>query len=96
MAAKNPDLTLIFDLPPVESLRRLGGTGKDPDKFERQDRKFFENVRAEYLSRAQNDPGRIRIVSSEPPLPEVKENVLVELRAFMARFKNDNKSSFKI
>jgi dTMP kinase len=41
-----PDLTLVFDCPYEIARERLGGTGKAPDRFEREGREFFERVRA--------------------------------------------------
>lgn len=86
--SQQPDLTLLFDLPPEESLKRLSGTGKDPDKFESQDATYFARVRDGYLQRAQNDPDRFRVVSSIPALVDVKANVRQELEDFLVRFQS--------
>ena len=39
-----PDLTLFFDVPVEISMKRLT-TAREPDKFEREDAKFFEKLR---------------------------------------------------
>ena len=65
-----PDLTLIFDLDPAEAARRLAGTGQAPDRFEREQRDFFERVRNAYLERADAAPERIRVVEADRA-PEV-------------------------
>lgn len=90
----NPDLTLLFDLPPEESLKRLGGTGKTPDKFESKGKDYFEKVRNEYLARAQKDPSRIKVVSSLPALPEVKKSVQEALEEFISSW--HQKPRFKV
>jgi dTMP kinase len=68
-----PDLTLVFDAPVEVALSRLAKARTD--RFEREDRGFFERVRAEYLTRAAADPRRIRVVQGGRALPEVKKDV---------------------
>jgi dTMP kinase len=61
-----PDLTLLFDLPVTEGLRRAGHTGK-PDRIEREPVAFHERVRAGFLALARFEPDRIQIVDAAPP-----------------------------
>jgi dTMP kinase len=70
-----PDLTLLFDVPVEISLTRLS-TAREPDKFEREDAKFFEKLRTAYLMRAKENPARFRIIDANQALDKVK--VLVE------------------
>lgn len=81
-----PDLTLIFDLPPEESMRRLSKTGKNPDKFESQPMEFFAAVRQGYLDRAQMDPSRVKVIDSMPSLENVKKAVAEQLREFLGQW----------
>jgi len=68
-----PDLTLVFDAPVEVALARLA---KDRgDRFELENKSFFERVRAAYLERAQADPRRMKVVQGGRPLPEVKKDV---------------------
>ena len=60
-----PDLTLLFDLPPETAAARVASTGADPDRFERERRDFFERVRDAYLERARLAPRRIRVVDAD-------------------------------
>ena len=60
-----PDLTLVFDLPPEVAAARVASTGANPDRFEREQRDFFERVRAAYLERARIAPERIRVVDAD-------------------------------
>ena len=46
-----PDLTLVFDLPVEIGLARAAARGR-LDRFEQEDRRFFEAVRQTYLQRA--------------------------------------------
>jgi dTMP kinase len=59
-----PDLTLLFDLPPALAAARVAATGANPDRFELEQRDFFERVRAAYLERAQREPGRFRVLDA--------------------------------
>jgi dTMP kinase len=70
-----PDLTLLFDVPVEISMTRLS-TAREPDKFEREDAKFFERLRQAYLTRASENPARFRIVDANQALDKVK--VIVE------------------
>ena len=67
-----PDLTLLFDLPPEIAVQRLAGTGAAPDRFEREKLQFFERVQEAYLERARQDPVRMRIVDASQALEKVK------------------------
>lgn len=60
-----PDLTLVFDLDPEIAAARLSGTGHAPDRFEREQRGFFERVRQAYLERARASSGRIRVIAAD-------------------------------
>lgn len=70
-----PDLTLLFDVPVEISMKRLT-TAREPDKFEREDARFFEKLRTAYLTRAKENPTRFRVIDANQALDKVK--VLVE------------------
>lgn len=59
-----PDLTLLFDLPPKLAMRRLAAAGNTPDRFEQEREQFFADVREAYLERARRDPQRIRVLDA--------------------------------
>ena len=65
-----PDRTLVFDCSFEISRKRL--QGKPLDRFEREERAFFERVRAAYLERSRTEPRRIRVVDAGLPLPEIR------------------------
>jgi len=68
-----PDLTIVFDAPVEVALARL--TKARSDRFEREDRAFFERVRAGYLERAAAEPRRLRVVDGVRALAEVKKEI---------------------
>ena len=70
-----PDITLLFDVPVEISMTRLT-TAREPDKFEREDAKFFEKLRQAYLTRAAENPARFRVIDAHQALEKVK--VLVD------------------
>lgn len=71
-----PDLTLLFDVPVEVSLKRLAAA-REPDKFEREDATFFEQLRSAYLARAKENPTRFRTIDANQTLEKVKEEVKV-------------------
>jgi dTMP kinase len=66
-----PDRTFVFDCSYEVSQKRLAG--KKLDRFEREDRAFFERVRKAYLELAKAEPGRVRIIDAAQPLPEIRK-----------------------
>ena len=72
-AGLEPDLTLVFDVPVEVALGRLPKSGKD--RFESENRAYFDRVRAGYLERAQTESPRMRVVDARRTIPEVKKEV---------------------
>ncbi|OEC61221.1 dTMP kinase [Pseudomonas sp. ENNP23] len=66
-----PDLTLVFDLPVEVGLQRAAARGR-LDRFEQEDRSFFETVRQTYLERADQAPERYRVIDAAKPLADVQ------------------------
>ena len=56
-----PDLTLLFDVPPAVAAERLARV-RAADRFEAEASDFFEAVRREYLNRAAHEPQRFRVL----------------------------------
>ena len=74
-----PDRTLIFDCPYEVSRERLKHTGRVPDRFEREDREFFQRVRQAYLGLARSDPERIRVVDASKSVEDIKKTIEEEI-----------------
>ncbi|MPN56759.1 Thymidylate kinase [bioreactor metagenome] len=70
-----PDLTLLFDLPPEVAASRVRSTGVNPDRFEREQRDFFVRVRDAYLERAHRAPQRIRIIDADRSPEQIRAQI---------------------
>lgn len=70
-----PDRTLVFDCPYDIAKQRLSATGRRLDRFEREDRQFFERVRDSYLTRGASEPGRIRIIDASVSLSDIQKQL---------------------
>ncbi len=79
-----PDLTLLLDVPVELGLERAGQRSA-PDRFEREQRAFFERVRAGYLVLAEREPERIRVIDASRPLAEVQRAIGTCLEEIVAR-----------
>ncbi|MBY4897469.1 dTMP kinase [Cupriavidus sp. AU9028] len=66
-----PDLTLLFDVP-LEVARERLAAARQPDKFEAESAAFFERTRAEYLRRAEESGGRIRVIDSTRSVDKIR------------------------
>ena len=72
--ALQPDLTLLFDVPPEVARARLDAS-RSLDKFEQEKADFFAATRAEYLRRAATFPDRFRIVDATVSIDAVHKQL---------------------
>ena len=79
-----PDLTLLLDAPLEVGLSRI--SARRPDHFEREQRPFFERVRAAYLALAGELPQRIKVIDAAQPLELVQRQIEAHVRALIDRF----------
>lgn len=84
-AYRQPDLTLLFDLPCEVARERIALAQRHLDRFEREKAQFHERVRLAYLERAQAFPERIRVVQADRPEGDVRK----ELEQMIALILND-------
>jgi dTMP kinase len=70
-AGFQPYRTLLFDLPVEIGLQRAGERGV-LDRFEQEQKAFFERVRAAYLVRAKVFPQRFRVIDAARDLGDVQ------------------------
>ena len=68
----NPDRTLVFDCSYDVARARLQASAKPLDRFEREDRAFFDRVRNAYLAAAAADPGRVRVIDAGADLAAIR------------------------
>lgn len=71
---RQPDLTLLFDVPPEVARARLDAV-RTPDKFEREQSDFFVATRSEYLRRSAEFPQRFRIIDGQQTIPEIQVSI---------------------
>jgi len=69
-----PDLTVWFDLNPLEAAKRLAGA-RAPDKFEAQPVEFFTRVMQGYADRQQAEPSRFARIDAAQSREAVWQDV---------------------
>jgi dTMP kinase len=77
-----PDLTLLLDLPVEIGLARAGDRSA-PDRFEKEQRSFFEKVRQGYLAIASEEPERVKVIDASPALAQVQQQIARVMQAFL-------------
>jgi dTMP kinase len=78
-----PDLTLLLDAPLDVGASRI--SSRTPDHFEREQRPFFERVRAAYLHLAEEQSTRIKIIDAARPLDQVQRQIEAHVQALTNR-----------
>lgn len=74
-----PDLTLVFDLPVEDALRRRSGRGAE-DRLELKGMEFQERVAAGFRAVAADEPDRVKLIDAGGSIAEVFSSVAAELR----------------
>jgi len=77
-----PDLTVLLDLPVEVGLERAGKRSA-PDRFEKEEVRFFEAVRQAYLQIAWDQAERVKLVDASTPLYEVQARVADVMHDFI-------------
>lgn len=77
-----PDMTLLLDVPVETGMTRIAGRGK-PDRFEREDRQFFQRIRDSYLQRAAAEPQRFRCIDASASVQQVSREALAAVGALL-------------
>lgn len=72
-----PDRTLVFDCAYEIAVKRL--SGKKLDRFESEDRAFFERVRGAYLALAKAEPARVRVIDASGDPATIRQAIQKEL-----------------
>lgn len=75
-----PDLTLVFDLPVEDALRRRSGREAE-DRLELKGLEFQERVAAGFRAVAADEPGRVKLIDAGGSIAEVFSGVAAELRS---------------
>lgn len=75
-----PDLTLVFDLPVEDALRRRSGREAE-DRLELKGLEFQERVAAGFRAVAADEPDRVKLIDADGSIAEVFSGVAAELRS---------------
>lgn len=75
-----PDLTLVFDLPVKDALRRRSGREAE-DRLELKGLEFQERVAAGFRAVAADEPDRVKLIDAGGSIAEVFSSVVAELRS---------------
>jgi dTMP kinase len=74
-----PERTLLLDLPVEQGLERARARRGGGDRFEDEDGRFFERVRARYLAIAAAEPQRVRLIDASQASQRVAQSALEAL-----------------
>jgi dTMP kinase len=74
-----PQRTLLLELPVPLGLARARARRGLQDRFEDEDQRFFERVRARYLELARAEPQRIRVIDAAAAAEIVARRALAAL-----------------
>lgn len=72
---RQPDLTLLFDIPCEVARQRIALSSRHLDRFEQEQAQFHDRVRHAYLDRAAQQPQRFRVVHGEKTLEEIRKQL---------------------
>lgn len=72
---RQPDLTLVFDLPLEVARERIALANRHLDRFEQERAEFHQRVRLAYLERARQHPERMRVIDADQPIQKIREEL---------------------
>ena len=73
-----PDITLVFDIDPLEAYERA--THEGADRLEGEGTSFQQRVREGYLELAANEPDRVKLIDAAGSIEIVRSRTLAALR----------------
>ncbi len=73
-----PDQTVYFDLPPAIAAERRA-RARAADRFEAEDLRFFERVRAAYLLRAEDHPQRFVVIDATQSVINISKELEIKI-----------------
>jgi dTMP kinase len=79
-----PDRTLLLRVAPSTGRLRQGGRGEQPDRLEREGKRFFDAIADAYEQLARAEPERIRTIDAEQPPETVLREALAALEDLIA------------
>ncbi|HEY5627365.1 MAG TPA: dTMP kinase [Nitrospira sp.] len=82
---RNPDLTLLFDLPVGVGLNRRRTAGGKQNRLDRESARFHRLVRRGFLSLAAQEPRRIKVIDANRPAQEIRAEVATIVLGWLKR-----------
>ncbi|WBF65852.1 MAG: dTMP kinase [Candidatus Kinetoplastibacterium crithidii] len=70
-----PDITFLFDIS-FELMNTRFANNKKLDKFEKEDKLFFDNTRKGYIQRAEMDSNRIKIIDATNSIDDIQTEII--------------------
>jgi dTMP kinase len=84
-----PDLTILLDIPPAVGLYRVrnqlqfGERAESESRFEQEEMVFHEKIRKGFLTLAQKETKRFRIIDADRTPDEVTGDIILVLKTFL-------------
>ena len=82
---RRPDLTLFLDAPVTVAFERTRRRAQTADRFESEDARFFERVRAGYLAILEREPARVARVDATGDQQTVSTAIARQLDLLLVR-----------
>ncbi len=81
LGKRMPDRTFVLDIPVEESVRRTTQRdGADADRFAAEKRAFHEKVRKGFLTIAEMEPQRVRVIDGMASREQIAETIWEDVR----------------
>ncbi|MDR1396197.1 MAG: dTMP kinase [Desulfarculales bacterium] len=84
-----PGLTVLFDMPPEEGLKRACLRVGENDRLESENLNFHRTVRQGFLAQAEREPGRIKIVNALGSVKEVNSRLWETVQPCLQAWERD-------
>lgn len=78
-----PDCTFLLDAPIEIGLHRASQRG-ELDRFESEEKQFFQRVREAYLERARAEQERFQVIDASQPLAMVQQAIAINLKRLLS------------
>jgi len=79
-----PDLTILLDVPVEVGMERVRQRG-EKDRFEEEDRAFFQRVREAYLARAARYPARFLVIDASQDTDRVSRQIEAKVAQWLSQ-----------
>ncbi len=89
---RQPDLTLLFDLPAAGGMARRAGSAGRTNRIDQEPLQFHERVRRGYLELARAEPNRIVVIDAIPNPEAVERAVWAAARPVLQYFSPSDKT----